>query len=144
MTDNTYREPVTTDSNTSQSTPIENQTKDITQVPTNVEPPFTDYESKKGNPYPVDYFELGRYWNTGDLYTKEVETINTYLTHLVKTGEINNSTQAVSKKLKSIEKMINVDPEDRAASRVGRVAAYMEFLIKADNIKKDSAKYGMI
>jgi len=39
--------------------------------------------------------------------------------------------------------MINISPEDRKASRVGRVAAYMEFLIKADGIKRDSAKYGM-
>lgn len=115
----------------------------VTQTPTSVEPPFTEYEGKKGHPYVVDYFELGRYWNTGEIYTKEVESINTYLNHLVNSGEINNTTDSIKNKLKSIEKMINVRPDDRAASRVGRVAAYMEFLIKADNIKKESAKYGM-
>ena len=120
-----------------------NETKDVTQTPTSVEPPYTDYETKNGKPYSVDYFDLGRYWNQGELYNKEIESIETYVQHLVKTGEINNSLKAVKDKMKKIEKMINIDPEDRKASRVGRVAAYMEFLIKADNIKRDSAKYSM-
>lgn len=139
-----YRAKITSEAVTTEvATPSEPKDKAVTQVPTNVEPPFSEYESKNGKPYPVDYFELGRYWNTGEIYTKEVETISTYLNHLVNSGEINNTIDSVKSKLKSIEKMINVHPDDRAASRVGRVAAYMEFLIKADNIKKESAKYGM-
>lgn len=144
MSDSTYRTATPQQTETSTSIgadPV--KTDGQTEVPTGVEPPFSEYESKKGNPYPVDYFELGRYWNTGELYTKEVDSINLYLNHLVRTGEINNTTAAVKGKLKSIEKMINSDPNDRAAARVGRVAAYVEFLIKADKIKKDSAKYGM-
>lgn len=138
-----YRVAQTTETTTQAPAPTEPTDKSVTQTPTSVEPPFSEYENKKGHPYIVDYFELGRYWNTGDVYTGEVETINTYLNHLIHTGEINNTTGAVKSKLKSIEKMVNVQPDDRAASRVGRVAAYMEFLIKADKIKKESAKYGM-
>jgi len=122
---------------------FENKTKAVTQTPTTVEPPYSEYESKNDKPYSVDYFELGRYWDHGELYNKEIGSIETYMSHLVKTGEINNSIKAVKNKMKKIEKMINIDPEDRKASRVGRVAAYMEFLIKADNIKRDSAKYSL-
>lgn len=141
MSDSTYRTAI---KDVSPAPKLENQTKEVTQTPTTVEPPFTEYENKNGKPYVVDYFDLGRYWNTGELYTKEVASINTYLNHLVNSGELNNSTESIAKKMKSIEKMINVNPDDRKAARVGKVAAYIEFLIKADNIKKDAAKYGMV
>lgn len=142
QTNSTYRTALPTQEASTTPSP-ENQTTDVTQVPTTVEAPLSEYESKHGKPYAVDYFDLGRYWDTGDVYTKEVGSISTYINHLVNIGEINNTVEAAQNKLKRIEKMINVDPEDRKASRVGRVAAYVEFLIKADNIKKDSAKYGM-
>jgi hypothetical protein len=144
MTDSTYRTKITPSAASTETPSFENKTKDVTQTPTSVQPPFTEYEAKEGKPYVVEYFDLGRFWDSGEAYTKEVETINTYLNHLIHTGEINNSTEAVKDKMKRIEKMINVDPDDRKASRVGRVAAYMEFLIKADNIKKQAAKYGMV
>ena len=145
-TDNTYRtaaKPSSEVETTSQDIKS-GVNKDVTVAPTTVQVPFSEYEKKNGKPYPVDYFDLGRFWNTGDIYTKEVETINTYIDHLVATGELNNTIDSVKSKLKSIEKMINIAPDDRRAARVGKVAAYMEFLIKSDNIKKDSAKYGMI
>lgn len=141
MNDSTYR---TASSQEAPKEPvIENKTKGTVEV-SSVEPPFTEYEKKNGKPYPVDYFDLGQYWNTGELYTKEIDSISTYLSHLIHTGEINNSLSSVKNKLKSIEKMINVHSDDRRAARVGKVAAYVEFLIKADNIKKDAAKYGMV
>ena len=114
-----------------------------TQVPTEVEPPYSEYKKKNGKPYSVDYFELGRYWDHGELYNKEIDSIESYISHQVEIGEINNTLDSVKKAMKKIEKMINLDKEDRKASRVGRVAAYMEFLIKADGIKRDAAKYGM-
>lgn len=143
MIDNTYRKATTPTEEKATTPSFENKTKEVTQVPTEVEPPYSEYEGKKGKPYPVDYFDIGRFWDTNELYTKEVESIDTYVQHLINTGEINNSVDAVSKKLKAIEKMINSDPNDRVAARVGRVAAYVDFLIKSDNIKRDSAKYGM-
>lgn len=145
--DSTYRTKITPEAATTDTESSGSDIgapKEVTQAPTTVEPPFSEYENKNGKPYVVDYFELGRFWDTGEAYTEEVSTMNTYINHLIHVGEINNTTGSVAAKIKSIEKMINVRPDDRAASRVGRVAAYMEFLIKADNIKKESAKYGMI
>lgn len=107
-----------------------------------VEPPFTSYETDKGHPFLVDHYELGSLWNDAG-YEPEIASINTYIEHLINTGEINNTLESVKGKLKSIEKMLNIPKDARTANRVGQVAAYVEFLIKADNIKKDSAKYGM-
>ena len=142
MSDTTYRTKITP---AAASTDVQAKVStDVTQTPTSVEPPFSEYENKNGKPYAVDYFDLGRYWNTGELYTKEIGSITEYMSHLVNTGEISNSIESVKNKLKSIEKMINVKSDDRKATRVGLVAAHVEFLLKADRIKKDSAKYGMI
>lgn len=106
---------------------------------TKIEPPFTSYEQDKGKPFVVDYYELGRYWDETDMYTQgykpEVESINEYLNHLINIGEINNTLESVKGKLKSIEKMVGVKPDARTASRVGQVAAYVEFLLKADSLQ---------
>jgi len=111
---------------------------------TSVEPPYSEYETKKGKPFSVDYFDLGNYWNEGELYNAEVKTIETYIDHLVKTGEVNNTIEAVKAKMKSVEKMIHSDPTDRKANRVALVAAHFEFLSKADEIKRNSAKFGRV
>ena len=113
-------------------------------IPPTIEAPYSEYESENGKPYPVDYFDLGSFWNNGEMYTAEIDTISTYINHLVAKGEINNTIKSVSDKIKSIEKMVNVKPDDRKAARVGKVAAYIEFLLKADNITKNSAKYGLV
>jgi len=109
---------------------------------TTIQPPYSEYESKNGKPYSVDYFDLGSYWDHADLYTKEIGTIETYMKHLVDSGEVNNTLEAVTDKYKRIEKMINLDKNDRKAKRVAMVAAHFEFLIKADDIKRNTAKYG--
>jgi len=124
--------------------PTATKTDGVTQTPTEVEPPYSEYEGKKGKPYSVDYFDLGRYWNEGELYTKEIGTIETYIDHMVKTGEVNNTLDAVKAKMKKVEKMINLDKNDRRATRVAMVAAHFEFLSKAADIKRNSAKYSMV
>lgn len=120
------------------------ESKETTQVSTEVEAPYSEYEAKHGKPYSVDYFDLGSYWDHADLYTKEIGTIQTYIDHLVHTGQVNNTLEAVRAKLKSVEKMIHSDPTDRKANRVALMAAHFEFLAKADEIKKNSARYGMM
>lgn len=137
-------EPVAVPTETKESSPVLNDPKPSIRAETTVEPPYSEYESKKGQPFSVDYFELGNYWNEGELYNAEVKTIETYMDHLVKTGEINNTIEAVKAKMKSIEKMIHSDPTDRKANRVALVAAHFEFLSKADEIKRNSAKFGRV
>lgn len=115
---------------------------------TKIEPPFLDYEKEKGHPFLVDHYELGSLWNRGDMYAEayvpEVEAINEYLDYQIKTGEIGNNVEAVKKELKRLEKMNNVSPDQRKSMRIGIVAEFVKFLMKTQEIKKESAKYGMI
>ena len=139
-----YREKIVSDTPAPPAQAIKVSDAHVSNV--EVEPPFTSYETDKGKPFLVDHYELGSLWNETDMYSQgykpEVESINTYLNYLIDKGELNNSLPAVREKLKSIEKMVNVGKEERTAVRVGKVAAYVDFLIKTDNIKKDAAKYG--
>lgn len=145
MSDNSYRTSVSQDTTPAQEQVAQPEKGSVSEV--TVEPPFTSYEIDKGKPFLVDHYELGSLWNETDMYSNgykdEVTSINTYLEHLINTGELNNTLESVRGKLKSIEKMINIPKDARTAVRVGQVAAYVDFLLKSDNIKKDSAKYGM-
>ena len=125
-------------------------TKERVVIPgeTDVEPPFLDYEKEKGKPFLVDYYELGQLWNRRDMYsnafTDEVEGINEYLNYAIGKGDISNTVEGVTNELKRIEKMINVRPDQRKSVRIGLVKEYVDFLMKSEYIKKESAKYGMI
>lgn len=136
--------PVKESVETKPSEPSKPVSRDQTGVPSEVEAPYSEYEAKKGKPFSVDYFDLGNYWDHGELYQAEVKTIQTYLDHLVKSGEVNNTLEAVRAKMRSVEKMIHSDPTDRKANRVALMAAHFEFLAKADGIKKDSARLGRV
>jgi hypothetical protein len=141
MSDTVFRTSIEPQKTT---TPITGKGDGSTTLQTEVEPPFTSYEGDKGKPFLVDHYELGRYWSESGQFEGEVSTINTYINHLINTGEIGDNLNAVKNTLKGIEKMINLKADSRTSSRIGQVAAYCEFLIKADHIKKESAKYGLI
>lgn len=109
---------------------------------------YTEYDKEHGRPFLVDHYDLGTFWNRGDMYSDayvgEVNTINQYLEHQLNKGEIGNSLDAVKGELKRIEKMINVPKDSRTAVRVGMVSEFVKFLLKTEGIKRDSAKYGKI
>lgn len=138
-----YRTPVSSEP----SKPQESQGDGKEFHESEVMPPFTSYEKDKGKPYLVDHYELGSHWNDGDMYSNaykdEVTSINTYLEHLINTGEISNSIESVKETLKGIEKMVGIKKDSRTAVKVGLIAAHVEFLMKADNIKKTAGKYGV-
>ena len=117
-------------------------------VDTDVEPPFSEYETIKGKPFLVDHYELGMMWNEGDMYSHgyadEMGDINTYLKHAIAQGDVNNTLDSVKGELKRIEKMVNVDKNARKSMRLGLVAEYVKFLLKSYNIKKETAKYGLV
>lgn len=125
-------------------------TKENVVIPgeTKVEPPFLDYEKMEGKPFLVDYYELGDLWDRRDMYsnafTDEVEGINKYLAIAIGKGDISNTIEGVTNELKRIEKMINVRPDQRKSMRIGLVKEYVDFLMRSEYVKKESAKYGMI
>ena len=122
-----------------------------TMVPrgtTEVEPPYTDYESQKGKPFAIDYYEMGEAWNRfdskADNYVPEARTIDTYMNHMIEKGEVNNTTESVTNELKRIEKLVNVKPDARKSMRMELVAEYMKFLLKSEGIRVRSGKMGLV
>lgn len=150
MTDTVFRTktiitPAKAAAQTKQEAP---EDKGVPRGVTEYEPPFTEYQNQYNKPFLVDHYELGRFWDQGDMYSdaykNEVDTINKYLGKAIDSGEVNNTVESVKKELKRIEKLINVRPDQRKSMRIGLVAEYAHFLLKSENIKKESAKYGMI
>jgi len=131
-----------------QETPQMSEDRTANPGEVSVEPPFTEYEKEHGHPFLVDHYELGNMWNRTDMYSQayvpEVETVNEYLQHIISRGDIGDTPEAVANELKKIEKMINVRKDQKKSVRIGMVAEYVKFLMKSENIKMESAKYGMI
>jgi hypothetical protein len=122
--------------------------KGVPRGTSEVEPPFTDYQSQKGKPFVVDYYGMEGAWSRfdskADQFLPEVQTMNTYMEHLIEKGDINNTTESVKNELKRIEKLVNIQPDSRSSMRMEIVAEYMKFLLKSEGIRVRSAKYGLV
>ena len=107
-----------------------------------IEVPYTSYSSAHTRPYSVDHFELGDLWNdpVGG-FPEEIGTIEEYFTKKIESGEIENSVDAVKKKLKEIERLSNFNKDGRKTLRVGTAAAYVKFLMGSEDIKFSIKKY---
>lgn len=110
---------------------------------TNVEVPYTDYESQKAHPFMVDYFKLGDTWNspTGG-FPEEISYLENYMRELVNSGDIANSVTAVQNKLKEMEKANNLTKEERTVVKIETLAAYAKFMSKKNDIKNYIRRYG--
>jgi len=110
---------------------------------TSVEPPYTDYENINNHPYTVEYFDLGDLWDRPEAgFSKEVGLIENFFKEEIGQGEIGNNKEAVIKKLKQMEKINNIDKTDRKITRIETISAYVEFLMRTSNIKKNISRYG--
>jgi hypothetical protein len=128
MSDNVFR--------TSQPAPAPS-TETVTTAPdksgTNpkaeVEVPYLDYKNEHKKPFSVDYFELGNLWDDRDGgFKSEISIIEDYMFHLIGSGKISNSTEAVREKIRSIEKMAGVSKFETTARRIGKITAFTKFL----------------
>jgi len=107
-----------------------------------VEVPYTDYEKENGQPYSVDHFELGKYWNEGvGGFEEEVGVIENYIMNKINSGEWANDQTVIKGELKKMEKLTNMKDEPRAVVKVATITAHIKFLMEADGIRKDYAKY---
>lgn len=108
-----------------------------------IEPPFTDYEKQYKRPYIADHFKLGDKWSD-ELggFEQEVKSINEYFAEKINHGEMKNDTETVREKLKGIYKLCNIDRTERTTMQIEKLAAYIDFLRKTDNIKLNNQKYG--
>ncbi len=103
-----------------------------------IEPPLTIYEQENKKPFCAEYFQLGDHWGEFE----EITPIENYLKGEVSEGRMENSLAAAKAKLKSIEKMVNLDPSERQVVKLGKILAYVKFLNETKNIERNSSKYG--
>lgn len=107
-----------------------------------VEPPFTDYESQKRHPYLVDHFKLGDRWSD-ELggFNDEVKSIEGYFKDKIHKGEMKDDISAVREKINGIYKLCNIDKTERTTMQIEKLAAYIDFLRKTDHIILNNRKY---
>ena len=145
MVSTTFRSPETSDSSkVTPEAPRPESEKPKAPAPEAAQSDsFTLYEGAYKHPYTADYFEVGKIYNEpGALFKEEVEKIEQYFAGKIRKGEMVDRAQTISEKLKAIEKHIGVDRSERPIIRLSKVAAYIDFLMKTDNIKLNQLKYG--
>lgn len=119
------------------------QPKNASQLGATVEVPYTSYSTEKNHPFTVDYFELGDTWNRPEGgFPNEISLLEDYLSEQISSGEIANSVSSVKERLKQMEKVNNLNKEERTLVKVETLAAYVKFLMEKDNIKKQIRHYG--
>ena len=115
---------------------------DLTPVDTGVEIPFSEHE-KNGKPYTVSHYELSDTWDDPDGgFTDEIGVMEKYLQQMIRKGELADTTSAAKRELKRIEKLTNMQHEDRKVVKLATIAAYMKFIMESDQAKHLFRKYG--
>jgi hypothetical protein len=109
----------------------------------NVQVPYLDYRKSSGQPFSVDYFNLGDTWQepVGG-FSKEVGIIEDYFSDKISSGDMPNSVTAVKDRLKEILKITNMSKEERNLIKVETIAAYIKFLRESDDIRQSVKRYG--
>lgn len=104
---------------------------------TDVEVPYSAYKSEHGKSLISDYFELG---TSESEFETEIENIENYFADKVKSG-MSDSPTAVKEAIKKMEKMANIDKNERTTLRVAKLAAYVRFLSETQDIDKMIRRY---
>lgn len=102
---------------------------------------FIGYEVDNGVPLIVDYYELRETFKADPEAYSEVADINRYLQELVQTGQLDNSTKAVTEKIKQLEKLSGVDSTERVNMKLTRLAEYAKFENRINDAKRNSIKW---
>lgn len=98
---------------------------------------YMTYSLDHDVPFVADYYGIGPMLGYDELsYKDEITTIDNYLVDEVRAQRLANTTEAVKAQLKTLEKLAGVDKNTPTSIRVKQLAAYSEFLRKANAIKK--------
>ena len=138
MDNNVFRTPVQNEA----PLPIKEGKGESTHV-SNTDVPYTDYENVHNHPYLVDHFKLGDTWQDKlGGFEKEIKTIDSYFKEKIESGVLKNDKEAVKEKIKEIYKFCKIDNTERTTMQIEKLAAYIEFLKKTDNINLNHKRYG--
>jgi hypothetical protein len=102
---------------------------------------FIGYESDNGVPLIVDLYDLRDTYKADPESYAEVADITRYLQELVNTGQLDNSTKAVTEKIKQLEKLSGVDSTERVNMKLTRLAEYAKFENRINDAKRNSIKW---
>jgi hypothetical protein len=104
-------------------------------ITTDVPVPYLDYKNTNHKPFTVEYFELGNMWDDRDGgFTNELDIIENYMYHLIGNGKIANSTEAVSEKIKAMEKQAGITKYDTTSNRLAKISAFTKFLQDTEHL----------
>lgn len=133
MSDATFRE-ASTPSETKVSEPEKSTNKQST-VDADIPVPYLDFKNTHNKPFTAEYFELGSLWNDRDGgFSSELSIIENYMFNLIGNGKIANSTEAVSEKIKNIEKQAGIKKFETTNNRIAKVAAFTKFLRDVEDL----------
>jgi hypothetical protein len=132
-----------TDTKAETTNPVPETKRPSTGSEVNPAVPYTDYAQQNPYPYLVEYFKLGDTWSEAQGgFTDEIARLDSYFTSKIESGEMANSTNAIKEELKKIEKLTNMNKEERAVIKVETLAAYTDFLAQTEDIKRRTVRYG--
>jgi len=123
---------------------IKTEAKDKTTVSTDKTiVPYKDYESENGRPFVAEYYKLGDTWNDPNGgFSKEISLIQEFFNDRIEKGELPNNVEAIKEALKKMEKITNIDKNERPIVKIEVVSEYVKFLRNCDKIKFNLARYG--
>lgn len=127
MTDTTFKTAQTSEP-TIQEQAIDAE-KVITPQEHNVTPPFTEYLKEKKVPYTAEYFGIQNLWND-ETFSNDIKKLENYFIRKIASGDVKDDIGAVEKKIKSIEKMIELDGSETDARKLMKLSAFIDYLEK--------------
>lgn len=106
------------------------------------EAPFTDYQNLNHHPFLVDYYKLGDTWKDKlGGFEEEITKIEGYFKDRIEQGTMKNEVGAVKEKIKKIYKLVGIDKSERTTMQIEKLAAYIDFLKKTDDIYYNRYRY---
>lgn len=86
------------------------------------------YEYESGQPYSAEYFGLQELNNSEpETFNDELRAIDKFLSELVQSKKLENSTDAAEKYLKKLEKEAGIDPFENTTRRVVKLVSYLNY-----------------
>lgn len=88
---------------------------------------FATYEESQGKPYVADYFEIEGIWNKQPELKRELKEIEGYVREQVTKKKLANSTRAVEKFIKEMERKAGLSRYENVNQRITKILAYIDF-----------------
>lgn len=138
MVEVAFRKPVTQTKTTPEAMPSRADSTPSTETGS-----FLGYEVEN-SPYLSKYYDVENVWSDPSAGFKEdFEFINGYFKEKINKGEMADTIEAVKDKMKWIEKLANIDKNERTVMKIEKTKAFIRFLKETDQIKVNGTKYAI-